>query len=162
MPVKDLLDEIGGGEAGLEGEGEDLAAGGLDFFAAGDEVGPVGALDEEIGEDGGDEFAGGVFVEEGDGIDGIEREGDAGAGLFITDGAGGAFEALDARIGVEGEDENVAESASGLEEADVAGVEDVVAAVGENNTLAFGLPQRPLRDEIRPGIKFGHGYTFSL
>jgi len=91
-----LLDEVGGGVAGLEGESEDLAAGGFDLFAASDKVGPIGALDEEIGQDGGDQFAGSVLVEEGNGIDSGEGKGEAGAGLFVADGPGGAFEALDA------------------------------------------------------------------
>jgi len=35
--------------ARFEGNEDDLAAGCLDFFAAGDVMGPVGALDEDVG-----------------------------------------------------------------------------------------------------------------
>ena len=87
MAVQDLLHQVGCGVTGFEGEGEDLTACCLYFFATGDEVTPVGTFDEEVREDFGDEFAGSVFVEEGDGIDGFEIHGDLGAGVFMKDGA---------------------------------------------------------------------------
>ncbi len=162
MAIEDLLDEVGGGVAGFQGESEDLATGGFNFFTAGDEVGPISALDEDIGQDGGDEIAGGVFIEESDGIDGGQGEGDAGACLFVADGTGGALEPLDARVCVEGEDQNIAESAGGFEQADMTGMEEVVAAIGEDDAFALVLPDGALRQEAGTRVDLGHGYTFSL
>ncbi len=159
MPFQDLPHDVGSGVAGFEWESEDLAAGGFDFFTAGDEVAPVGAFDEEVGEDFGDELAGGIFVEERDGIDGFEAEGDRGAGVFVQDGPGEAFEALDARVGVQGQDEDVAEGAGCLKQAYMAGMEDVVAAVGKNDFLALLAPLGALGDEVRPGIHCTHPFS---
>jgi len=61
-----------------------------------------------------------------------------------------------------GEAEDIAEGAGGLEQADVTGVEDVVAAIGEDDAFALVLPDSALRHEVWTRIDFGHGYTFSL
>ena len=65
---------------------------------------------------------------------------DLGAGVEGVDGAGGAFEAADAVVGVQCDDEAVAGGAGLGEEGDVAGVEDVEAAVGEADGEALFLP----------------------
>lgn len=153
---EDLLNDAGGGVAGFERERHYLSTDGFDLLAAGDEVGPVGSFDEDVGEQFGDEIAGGVFIEEGDGIDGLKGGGEGGAVAFGDDGAVGAFQALDARVGVEGENEHVAEGTGGFKKADVAGVEDVVAAVGEDDGFAGQAPCLAGGDEFPAGENGSH------
>src|SRR5450432_1450103 len=66
--------EDGGGGVGRDyRDGDDAASGGFYFFAADDLiVGPVASFDEDVGEEGGDDFAGSGFVEDDDGVDAFE------------------------------------------------------------------------------------------
>ena len=102
--------------------------------------GVVAAFDEDVGADLADELEGRVFGEEDDGVDGGEGGHDAGAFVLGDDGARGAFEAADGGVGVEAEDELGAELAAVFEQGDVADVEEVEAAVGEDDGLAGGAP----------------------
>lgn len=134
--------------AGLEWQCQNLAAGGLHLFTAGDEMRPVSALDQDIGEHGGDELARGVFVEECDRIDGLERGGEFRAFVLGNERPVGSFEALHARVGVQGKNQNVAERAGAFEKPDVAGMEDIVAAVGEDDLLTCQLPGGASGDQL--------------
>ncbi len=153
---EDLLNDGSGRVAGFEREGHDFSSGGFDLLAAGDEVGPVGSFDEDVGEQFGDEIAGGVLVEEGDGIDGLKGGGEGGAVPFGDDGAIGTFEALDAGVGVEGENEHVAERTGVFEKADMAGMEDVITAVGEDDGFAGQAPCLAGGDEFPAGENGSH------
>jgi len=117
---------------------------------------PVGTFDQDVGKDFGDQFAGSVLIEEGDGVDGLQLGGELGPLEFVEQRAGGAFEALDAGIGVEREDEDVAEGAGLFKGADVAGMEQVVAAVGEDDGFAFLFPAAALLDEFRAAVQSCH------
>ena len=162
MAIQDLLDEVGGRISRLERQREDLASGGFDLFAAGDEMAPVGTFDEEVGEHGGDQFAGGIFVEKSNGIDGFEIHGDGGASLFGEDGSRRPLEALYAGVGVQGENQHFAKRAGGFEQTDVPRMKDVVTAIGEDDALALLAPDGALLNEGGTREKLGHGYTFSL
>ena len=102
--------------------------------------GVVAALDENIGTKDADELEWGVFFEQHDGVDGGEGGHDAGAFALTDDGPGGPFEAADGAVGVEAEDEFRAETAAVLEQGDVADVEEIEAAVGEDDGFAGGAP----------------------
>ena len=102
--------------------------------------GVVAAFDEDVGLEGADEFERRVLFEEDDGIDGGEGGHDAGAFALGHDGARGAFEAADGGVGVEAEHELRAEAAAVFEQRDVADVEEIEAAVGEDDGLAGGAP----------------------
>ena len=52
----------------------------------------------------------------------------------------GTFQPLDAGVGVQRQDQDVAERSGGFEQPDVAGMQDVVTAVGEDDLLAGALP----------------------
>jgi hypothetical protein len=59
-----------------------------------------------------------------------------GAGLFVENGTAGAFQLADARIGIDGDDEEVAFGFGGGEITCVADVESIEDAVGEDDALA--------------------------
>ncbi len=113
--VADGFEDGGGGVIGNNRDGDDFATSGFHFFAADDFVaGPVAAFYENVGEQGGDGFAGSWLVVDDDGVDAFESGEDFGAFLFRNDGAAGAFELADAGVAVEADDENVAEGAGGF------------------------------------------------
>ena len=135
--------ENGGGRvAGLDRDGDDAAAGGFDFFAADDFVrAPVATFNENAREKASDEVAGRGGVEDGDVVHGGEGGEDFSALVLGHDGATGAFEGADACVAIDGDDEKVAERAGLLETTDVAGMEKVKTAVGEDDAtgVAFGV-----------------------
>ena len=137
----EFFDDVGGGEAFDGGDDLDPATGGDDVFVADDGLdGVVAALDQNVGLEGADQFERRVLFKEHDGIDGGESGHDAGALAFADDGARWALEAADGGVGVEAEDELGAEAAAVFEQGDVADVEQVEAAVGEDDGLARGAP----------------------
>jgi hypothetical protein len=103
-------------------------------------MGPIAAFDEHVGEEGGDQLTRSFLVEQRDGVDGVQSESQGGAVRLRNQGTAGTFDGAHAGIGIESEDENVAEAASLFQEADVAGMEKVVAAVGEDDDFALALP----------------------
>ena len=106
---------------------------GLHHLAAHDRVqGVVPALHQHVGLQGGDEFLGGVLVEADDGVDAAQAQEDQGAGQIVLEGAGGALEAGDAGVGVQAEDEEVAQGPGVLEVLDVAGVDEIEATIGKD------------------------------
>lgn len=109
--------------------GAELVEGGA-FFGVEGVGGVVAAFGVDVGLGGAEEVGGASFGEDADGADAGEGSKDFGAVGFGIDGAGGAFEAADGGIVIEADEEEVAEGAGGLEVADVAGVEEVEAAVG--------------------------------
>ena len=133
------MDE-GGGAAPIEQGGEgDAAAVGFDQIPADDLLfGVISAFDEDVGADGVKEGDGGVVVEEDEIVDAFELFEDGDAVVLVDDGAFGAFEALDAGVGVDGDDEDVALAFSEAEVLDVAEVDEVEAAVGEDDFSAEG------------------------
>ena len=134
-PRQDRFQDPRGRIPGFERQGEYLATRGFHFFAAGDEVRPIGAFNQDVRQDGGDQLARGVFVEERDGVHGGEGCGKFGALVLGDERAGGTFQSLDAGVGVEGQDQDVAERSGGFKQSDVTGMQNVVAAVGEDDLL---------------------------
>jgi hypothetical protein len=123
-----------------EGGEDDFAAAGFHHVAADDFfVGVVVAFDEDVGLEGGDEGGGGVFVEGDDVVDGLEAGEDGHAIVERVHRAGGAFEFAHRIVAVHADDQDVALLARKFEVLDVAGVEDVEDAVGEDD---FGVGVR--------------------
>ncbi len=141
---------------GSSGKQHDLAAGGFHFFAPGDEMRPIRALDQNVGQDIGDELARRVFVEEGDGVDGVERASHARPFLFGDQRPRGTFETGHAGVGVERENQDVAERPRPFQQADVAGMKKVVTTVGEDDGLAGAAPECARLDQFRTSIKGSH------
>jgi hypothetical protein len=107
---------------------------------------PIGAFDQDVGEDLADELAGRIFVKEGDGVDGSEGQDHGGAFAFGDYGAGRTFHAPYTGVRIQGKDQDVAEAARLFEETNVAGMEQVIAAVGEDDGFALAFPEGTLFD----------------
>lgn len=126
--------------AGNDGDGDDAATGGFDFFAANDLVTrPVATLSENVGEQRGDNLAGSQVVEDDHGVHRFEG-GENFRALTLGDNrTAGTFQLAHAAIAVQANDEHVTEFASELKAANVARVKQVEAAVGENDALAVAF-----------------------
>jgi hypothetical protein len=76
------------------------------------------------------------FAEEEDVIDGVKRGHQEGAAALIKNGAAGAFQSSDARVGIDADNQEVACATGSLEIADVAYVKSIKTTVGKNDSLA--------------------------
>ena len=113
----------------------DAEAGGDGAF--GDGVGGVvGAFRVDVGAQLLEKIFDVGFREYDDVVDGAKSGDEEGAGLFVEDGAAGAFECANAGVGIDGDDEEVAFGFGGGEIAGVADMERVEDAVGEHDALA--------------------------
>jgi hypothetical protein len=74
--------------------------------------------------------------EQKDVIDVAKRGDEEGAGVLVKNGAAGALQCADARVGIDADDEDIAFAARALEIADVADVKHIKTPVGENDALA--------------------------
>jgi hypothetical protein len=120
---------------GVAGDG-DADAETVGDFALGHGVnGVVGALGVNVGAERLEEMRDAGFAEEDDVVDGTKGGYQTGAGAFVEDRASGTFESAGAGVAVDGDDQRVAEGAGGFEIADVADMENVEAAIGEDNGL---------------------------
>ena len=119
-------------------------------------MGPIGALDEHIGKEGSDQFARGILFEKSYGIDRGKGLSEFGALGLRDERAGRPFHATNAGIGIQGEDQDVSEGAGLLQEADMAGVQEIVAAVGENNGSIGLFPAAALGEEFRAVVEASH------
>ena len=70
---------------------------------------PIGAFDQDVGEHGGDQFARSIFVEQRHGIHRGQAKSDGHAIPFGGDGPRGAFQAMNAGIGIERQHQHVAQ-----------------------------------------------------
>ena len=105
--------------------------------ALGDGVGGVvGALGVNVGTQFFEQFFDVRFGENHDVVHDPEGGDEKGAGLFVENGAARAFQRASAGVGVDGDDEKVALLFCAGEVANMADVEGVEAAVGENDALA--------------------------
>lgn len=131
----ELLEERGGGFPGDERDENDFSAGGLDraaFLLVERFEGVITAFDIDVGLGGSKEPGGADIGEDGDGIDRFQGGEDGGAVVLGIDGAALAFQAADGGIAVDADEEKVTEIAGGLEVGDVAEVEEIEAAVGDD------------------------------
>ena len=103
-------------------------------------MGPIRALDQYVGKDGGDQLTGGVLVEEGDRVDGFEGGGHFGSEVLRDEWARRPFQALHTGIGVQREDQHIAQRSGTFEQPDVTGMKNVVTPVGEDDGFAGALP----------------------
>lgn len=121
---------------GIADDGDaDAEAGGHGAF--GDGVGGVvGAFGVDVGTQIFEKLFDVGFGKNHDEVDVAESGYEQGAGLLVEDGAAGAFEGANAGIGVDGDNEEVAFGFCGGKIADVADVERIEDAVGEDDALA--------------------------
>jgi hypothetical protein len=151
----DFFQDVGGGVAGHDRRRDHAATGGFHFFAPDDLVaGPVTALDEHVGKQAGDDFARSEIVENQHGVDGFESGEDFRALALGNYRTTFALELANAGVAIEADDQDVAQGASLLEAANMAGMQQVEAAVGEDDAAAVAFlrakPQnRLLKSEDR-------------
>jgi hypothetical protein len=115
-------------------------------------VGPVGAFDQDIRQHGCDEFARRFFVEESDRIHGFEGGGKLGPFALSNERPGRTLQPLDAGVGVQSQDQNVAQRPGAFEQANVARMQDIVAAVGKNHLPALAPPLLAYHYQLVPGV----------
>ena len=89
-----------------------------------------------------------LLTEEDDRINGGKGSEHACAFAFGDDGSAGALEGTDRVVIIDGDDEAIAEAPSLLEQRDVADVEQVKAAICEDDALAIGLPLCDARSKL--------------
>ena len=117
-----------------DGNGDNAATGSFDFFAADNLVaGPIAAFYENIGQQPRDDLARRQLIENDDGVYGFESGKYFRPLAFGDDRPACAFQLADTGVAVQTDDEHVAELARQLEAPDVTGMEQVKAAVGEDD-----------------------------
>jgi len=135
----------------FQGQSDNFTAGGFDDFASGDPVGPVRALDQDVGQQVCQDGVGCILVKYGYRVDGRQ-----GADKLSPLGLGqnrplGSFQATDAGITVKGHDQPVSERPSALQESDMAGVQQIVAPIRKHNLLSRLRPLPAECDQFRAG-----------
>jgi len=118
-------------------------------------MGPIGSFNQYIGQDCGYEFARRILIEKRDCVDRFQAERQGGAVALRNERARRSFETRDARIRIERQDQDVAERAGALEQAYVPGMEQVVAAVREDDGFAGAAPFASRRNQFGAGIETG-------
>jgi hypothetical protein len=160
--ILNYFDKISSRVTGLQRDGHHATAGCLDFPPAGNEVRPVGAFDQHIGQNFGDQFARGVLIEQRDGIYRLQRQGHLGPLRLGQQRPPGSFEAPDAGVGIERQHQNVAQRPRLLQQPDVARMQEVVATVGKDHGLALLFPERALAHELRTAVEASHRYQCTM
>ena len=137
----DFFQDFGRGVAGDHRSRDHASASSFHFFATDDLIaGPIAALDEYVGKQARDDLARSQIVENDDGIDGFESGEDFRALALGDHRPAFALELANTGVAVEADDQDVAQGTGLLEAADVAGVQQVEAAVGEDEAAAVAFP----------------------
>ena len=102
----------------------------------------IAALDVDVGRDGAEKLGGAGLGKDDDGVHAGKRRQDGGPLPGGDQGATGTLEAPDGSVGVEADNEAVAEVPGLLKVADVAVVEEVETAIGGDQTEAVAAGNR--------------------
>src|SRR5229473_1598097 len=128
------------GIAGHDGNGDDAPSGRFHFFAAHDAVaGPVATFNQHIREQTGDHFARRQIVEDHHGIHRFQGRENFRALAFRDNGASFAFQLPHAGVAVQPNDEHISQCARQFQAANVPGMKQVKAAVGEDDAAAVAF-----------------------
>jgi hypothetical protein len=104
--------------------------------------GPVGTFDEHVGLHEANDFGRRVLVKNDDGVDAFERSDDlCPLGLWCNRTVG-ALVSFDGDVGIQADDQQVAETARVLQVANVARMKEIEHAVGKHNPASTGA-RRP-------------------
>jgi hypothetical protein len=123
-----------------DGNGDDATARGFHFFAAHDLVTrPIAALYENVREQSRDDLARREIVENHHGIHGLQRRENFRALALRDYRTAFALQLPHAGVAIEPDDERVAQFARLLQAANVAGMQQVEAAVGENDAATVAI-----------------------
>jgi hypothetical protein len=135
----DAVEEAGGGAAREERDEDDPATVSFDgpaFVLVDGFEGVIAALHIDVGLGGIEEADGADFGKDGDGVDAAEGGEDTGAVVFWYHRSGGTLELTDGVVAVESDEEGVAVAAGGFEIGNMAGMEEIEAAVGDDEALS--------------------------
>ncbi len=123
-----------------DGNRNNATASGFHFLAANDLVaGPIAALHQDIREQAGNHFAGSQIIEDDDGVHRLQSTENFRALAFRDNGTSFAFYLAHARVTVQPNDEDVSQCACHLQAADMAGMKQIKATVGENDAAAVAF-----------------------
>ncbi len=136
-----------------------FASSSFHFFASSNEMRPVRAFHEDIGQHRGDQLARCIFIEESHRIDRLELQREFCARLLIEKGPRRTFQPLHTRICIQRENKHVAERARALEQPNVTGVQNVVTAIREYNLLALRFPVAALFDQFFARVETAHYHS---
>ncbi len=137
----DPLDERGGGDVRDERDGDDAAPAGLDDVPPDDPIDrPVSALDQDVRLNEGDQGERIRFVEENHVVHAGERRQNLSPLGFRDDRPALGFDRPDRGIAVQADDQTVAQGPRGLQIARVADVQEVKAAVREDEAFPPRAP----------------------
>src|SRR5260370_1086143 len=129
------------GRWGKWGSRSDAAASRVHLFAADNVVtGPVATFNENVGKQSGDDALRRQVVENHHTVDALERRENFGALALRNHRAALALELSDARVAVQADDQRIAEAARVLQAANVAGMQEVKTAIGEDHATAIAFP----------------------
>jgi hypothetical protein len=136
--------------AGLQRHPDDASAPRLHDLAADDGVlGPVGAFDQHVRLNRRDEIAWGGSVEDDHGVDAAEGFEDFGALRLCRDRTLRSFDLTDRSVGVQADEQRASKVTRVLEIAQVANVQEIEDAVGENDRLSSSPQAFDESDGIR-------------
>lgn len=145
-----LVEQPGGGFARHMSEQHDFAAGPFNqtpFVLINGVESVITALDVNIRLDRGEEMHRIPLLKNTDGIDVLKRRENQGAVGLMVDGTAGAFEFADRGIAVHPHEKSVALMTRRLQIGDVAGMEEIEAAVGDDKAPASRAEVRPPTDQ---------------
>src|SRR5688572_6194125 len=137
--VQDALDDTRRGLTFHEGQCDYLSSPPFDFFASNNVVYPIGPFDENIRPDCENHFERRVFIEGANVVNHAQRGKNLTAFNLWKHRTQGPFQAVHRVVGVNRNDQGVPESPRPGQQVQVAGMEDVEAAVGKNDFPAGGL-----------------------
>ncbi|CUU16974.1 hypothetical protein CDS [Bradyrhizobium sp.] len=139
------MDQRGRAEALEDVDQHDDSAGGLDDLMADHLLaGVVATLHQRARLDPGDQIDRRILLEEDDEVDGFERREHFRTRTFVLNRAIGALQPPHRGIAVEADDQAIAGSARRGQHLDVAGMQDVKAAIGEADAQVLPAPFREL------------------
>src|SRR5229473_2896449 len=122
------------------GHGDDAAAGGFHFLATHNLVaGPVAAFHEDIREQARDHFARRQIIENNDSVHGFQSGENFGALALRDNRTPFAFQLMHAGVAIQTHDQRVSQGARQFQAANMAGMKQVEAAVGEDHAAAVAF-----------------------
>ena len=147
---------------GSSGNREHAAARRFHFFPPRDEMRPVRAFDQDVRQHGGDQFARRIFIKKRHRVHGRERTGERRAFVLRNQRPRWALHPLHAVIGVQRQNQNVPHRTRLFQQTDVAGMEQIVTAVCEYNSLTGVFPFPACRGQFFSCIKDTHSCAATI
>ena len=119
-------------------------------------MGPIGTLDQDVRQKGGDQLAGSVLFKKGHGIHGGQGLDQFGPFIFGDERPAGSLYATDAGIGIQGQNQNVAEGSGLFQQTNMTRMKEIVTTVGKDDGLTRLFPAAALGEEIRAVVDACH------